>query len=915
LKIIRLLTFIKIIRLAKVLETAKELKSVPNTVDVTSLTLADLVLSKRKMPDIKGQPKNVLRPRGSMYISPVRKVIIEQEPENRGFAINFSNFPKLSSKKSSKISNLIKIKEKINSSIKVPNIDPNIGYDYEKIDYGFSPNNLCNNIQGTSISGVQENNSRVYLINNCNFTLLNVTNNYNGQTNQEEVLTKFDNIEDNSYRSSHEEEEEERSDISDNQDLNDLRDSNPYQIQLDVLEPEDLAFINKEVKSECGEKNFMNPIKKDLNNFLKLNAIELEDLLKDDNLVILEEKAVTYKSRRTTSIDVKKFVVNMIDLKNKAHANSPIKERNSEHSSRSSSSYTGNSSPSKKSCSKCDGSVLSGTNGWQKDHKCNNFEKGKNSLKKSSLTFMSQSQSSISSKNIHSKKSDISLDSSIKSSNRDQDSFISSKRSSSNTKLLKKSASKVSKNSKINPNNQRKSEVSNIKIDRARIEINKHGEIEGSYRSGTENRRIQQGELISEILTRSISKVANNEKMINNKNPGFFNSAQKKDNNSVVPSVECKGILPDITHNLRSDVRKFNDIQNFHKKKEKSSQSTFAENENSLNSRKKSHIYSPSLQVSKNKNLKDDKGSGSKSHDPEANLSLEDKLSEKLANKLVVLIMAILITLPILDLEYFDTILYSPEETPTVQRYCLDALNTAFTKSIENPIYFKTISIIYQSCLDLAEDGSSLQSDYNVTASPYFYYFNFTEYMPFQMMLNKSSELNFDEMKYLPNRTYEHIDWEFVFENERNNLNYMLDNFYPDESESMIQYSYNNNAVQNLTSFLNVLKVVFIAVVLLLGAYIFSNDIHYYVTRHLDKVMTRLKIYINNTDSLSEEINADSIGKGDLRSAYEKALLLLDQRESISAKKKKRDDETEVIDRSIKIIINLISMSIGKPSK
>ena len=76
--------------------------------------------------------------------------------------------------------------------------------------------------------------------------------------------------------------------------------------------------------------------------------------------------------------------------------------------------------------------------------------------------------------------------------------------------------------------------------------------------------------------------------------------------------------------------------------------------------------------------------------------------------------------------------------------------------------------------------------------------------------------------------------------------------------------------------------------------------------------MTRLKIYINNTDSLSEEINADSVGKGDLRSTYEKALLLLDQRESNIVKKKKRNDETEVIDRSIKVIINLISMSIGK---
>ncbi len=875
---------------------------------MTSLTLADLVLSKRKLPDYRGVQNNLSRARGSMYISSVKKVIIEsgQEPNYRGSLLNplnLVNFPKLtkqSSKKSSKKNNLIKIKDKINSSIKVPNIDPNIGYDYQKIDYEFSPNNLCSNIldlQSSSISSVQENNSRVFLINNCNFTLLNVTNTYNGGSNQKEILSKLDNEELESSYNSQYQEVEEHYEHSENDELglNPLRDSSPIQIQLDVLEPDDIAFINKDVKSENGEKNFVNPIKKDLDYFLKLNAIEIKDLIKDDNLVILEEKTVTYKTRRTTSIDVKKFMVNMIDFKNIANYNIPIKEHDSENS------YS----------------------------ICSSSSRAKKSSRKNDLTFSSnKSKSSKNSKITYSKKSDVSLDFSIKCSNRDNDSFISSNISSDNTKLLKKSASKFSKSKTSNlgyKNNQRKSEVSSIKIDRARIEINRNGEVEGSYRSGTENRRIQQGELISDILTRSISKVAINEQMMNQRNSKLNTSPQKRDNNSVVSSVECKGILPDITHNLRSDVIKFNDVQNFHKnKKEKSLQSTLAENENSVNSKKKyiGNVSSPKMQQGKkrNQNYKDGNSDKSITHNPEVNISLEDKLSEKLANKLVVLIMGILIVLPILDLEYFDTLIYTPDQTPTVQRYCLEALNTAFIKSLENPIYFKSIFIIYHTCLDLAEDGLSLKSDYNFTASPYFFYFNFTQYTPFKnLMENYQSNdmLYFKNLSFsfLPNNSYNHIDWDFVFENERNNLNFILDYFYPDESDSRIQYSYNNNLVQNLTSFLNVLKVVFIAIVLLLGAYIFSNDIHYYVTRHLDKVMTRLKIYINNTDSLSEEINADSVGKGDLRSTYEKALLLLDQRESNIVKKKKRNDETEVIDRSIKVIINLISMSIGKPSK
>ena len=48
-KIVRVLTFLKIIRLAKLIETAKELKKPQISVDVNSLTLSQIFLGRRRL--------------------------------------------------------------------------------------------------------------------------------------------------------------------------------------------------------------------------------------------------------------------------------------------------------------------------------------------------------------------------------------------------------------------------------------------------------------------------------------------------------------------------------------------------------------------------------------------------------------------------------------------------------------------------------------------------------------------------------------------------------------------------------------------------------------------------------------------------------------------------------------------------
>jgi hypothetical protein len=87
------------------------------------------------------------------------------------------------------------------------------------------------------------------------------------------------------------------------------------------------------------------------------------------------------------------------------------------------------------------------------------------------------------------------------------------------------------------------------------------------------------------------------------------------------------------------------------------------------------------------------------------------------------------------------------------------------------------------------------------------------------------------------------------------------------------------------------------------------------VSRPLDLVMTRLKIYLSNTDSLTENIDFESTDKMDLRTAYEKALILIDKKQGKKNHKNADKIETKGIDNQIKLLINLISISIGKPSK
>ena len=68
----------------------------------------------------------------------------------------------------------------------------------------------------------------------------------------------------------------------------------------------------------------------------------------------------------------------------------------------------------------------------------------------------------------------------------------------------------------------------------------------------------------------------------------------------------------------------------------------------------------------------------------EGHQSLEDTLNSKLTSKLVVLIMLLMVVFPILDPDYINVLFGSSEDDATVEYFCVNSLDDAFFKSINN---------------------------------------------------------------------------------------------------------------------------------------------------------------------------------------------------------------------------------------
>jgi hypothetical protein len=324
--------------------------------------------------------------------------------------------------------------------------------------------------------------------------------------------------------------------------------------------------------------------------------------------------------------------------------------------------------------------------------------------------------------------------------------------------------------------------------------------------------------------------------------------------------------------------------------------------------------------------------------------NLESVLSRNMTYKLICLILIILVCFPVFDFNYIDSFIHTPSSLATIENFCTKSLDFAFHHALENLEYVETINKIYYHCIDFTEDGSSIRENFysltNITlklddtlidflydkdkylethkvkvnftlADPYFYFYNFTNYSPYHLLKNiTGNNSNYS----LPRLVYKHPDYLQVTSYKRNQLNFYRQFYYSSETNnSKIEYVYNDNSNRNLQSILNILKIFFVGFFLISGAYNFTYLISYFVIRPMDKLMVRLKIILSNTDPLKRD-SEQGINEGaDIKSAYMKALLLIDDNESIQKKFYSTQVEINHLDNFLKIMIELVRVSMGNP--
>lgn len=889
LKIIRLFTFIKIIRLAKVIEAAKELRHHRVVIDVSKVTLSEITIDKRKEKRASLKKSFEDRPRRESVSKKKLRRILSTLHANRPRRSLFH--PESPGK-----AKVVLSRDSLKHNTMSINSPSKQSYDQNQDTPSTKMNLISFGVRNPKI-----------ILNNCNLKVYNITNNYhvlntqqltenlNSQENlktyehfEEKSMEKFDyeNFENCKIVPKNEAilkfEEDSQSDtfnteINFSSYYNDIVGTNEEINYVEVIRHEHIDILDEEEKikiengifSERELDYFCNPLQRELDVFLDKNAIDVAELIEDKSLILIDE---VENNSNYINYFPKKLLkkISFITPKSKKSLNNLL---------------TIGDQPS--DITKNDQVI---------HEKKNQILKSPTTKK---LSYMPQNKI-FKLENNFPELSDLSKlkfkhSKSLKSSLFNKTDKNLDGLQSENEEIHKPFMNQILNKPKL----LRKSTYSNDMI------------VISDSCTKTMKNKLKRKFSITSIIKEKDDELNLKDQKTKDINNSYLNSSVSKSHFSS----SCDSIP---TYNLETRkteeviITENQDTENLEciatRKDNFTSLTIKAPDKASLNFgkiiKKKDSVLLKKNKLKKiNKPIKSTEG----------HQSLEDTLNSKLTSKLVVLIMFLMVVFPILDPDYINILFGSSEDDATVEFFCVNSLDDAFLKSINNTKYLPVLQKYWLNCLDAAEDGPSLMESNN-TLMPYFLFFNFTNYMPYIELRKILKEKNIN-MSLIPDEIYIHPYYDYLNKHKRSNLNYkkrIFDN--GDNFNSSINFVFNNNKTTNVESLLNILKIVFIAIFLLTGALIFSNDIHYFVIIPLDKVMIRLKLYLNNTDTLDEEIDMESFDKMDIQSAYKKALLLLDKKGhdgKISYKK----NETNAIDKNIMTLIHLISISIGKPSK
>ena len=288
-------------------------------------------------------------------------------------------------------------------------------------------------------------------------------------------------------------------------------------------------------------------------------------------------------------------------------------------------------------------------------------------------------------------------------------------------------------------------------------------------------------------------------------------------------------------------------------------------------------------------------------------LKLDEKLLEILTQKVVILILLLLIMLPILGGEYVKTFIVDEDDT-LIKNYCTNVIDILVEFSNNNSSMLPNLKRHIEICEKISIDTNDLD-DFNST-EPYFLMFNLTEYYPYLELIKNYN--NTKDIVYLPPLVYDVLS-------NKSNLNFWREGFdyfsdavddysNPNIFNSTITFIINNHQFLVIDNILGILKSIFVGVVLVWGAYLFSSDVNEILIFPLDKLKAKINYLLNSGDEmylrkeklLEQENNVNLIIKNKV----------IDN----SLEKNYQNSEMKLIGSSVDFLINLVSMSLGKNS-
>jgi len=313
----------------------------------------------------------------------------------------------------------------------------------------------------------------------------------------------------------------------------------------------------------------------------------------------------------------------------------------------------------------------------------------------------------------------------------------------------------------------------------------------------------------------------------------------------------------------------------------------------------------PTLIKPKSQNIKSNNIVHEESHEKRQNL--EAALMEKLTQKVVILILILLVMLPILSGDYIKTFILNDEDT-AVENYCMKTISMLMNISENDPNYLFNLKRHIDCCETISVDITD-HLDFNST-EPYFLYMNFSDYLPFGRLIQKYNNTKFSS--YLSKSAYDNFTKRPRLNFMREGYDFMSDYFFdlsdPDIDYSKITYIMNNRIFLIIDNTLSILKSIFIGVVLVLGAFLVSNDLNRILIFPLENIKKKLIYLLDHSDEVF--IKKDKLFD-------KKESLLLKGKTNIKSQKGSSIEHSEmkIIDKSLGTLINLLNTSLGGNSK